>query len=182
MAAGYTKPYVDALFAVAGSVPAVEALLPDLDGFARVLGASADLREVFRNPALDRATKSELLGAVTSKLGTGPLAARLLSVLLVNRRLTHLGEVIAAVRERLDRDRRVVEANVRSARPLADDEADGIRRALEGETRRTVRLVSETEPSLLGGFVVRIGSEVYDASLDTRLRRVRAALHEGTHA
>ncbi|HUM02174.1 MAG TPA: ATP synthase F1 subunit delta [Thermoanaerobaculia bacterium] len=182
MAAGFTKPYVDALFAVAGTIPAVEALLPDLDGFAHVLSASADLREVFRNPALDRSAKSELLGAVTEKLGTGPLAARLLSVLLLNRRLTHLGEVVAAVRERLDYDQHVVEAKVRSARPLEAAEAGALREALEGRTRRTVRLVAEAEPSLLGGFVVRIGSEVYDASLATRLRRVRAALHEGMHA
>ena len=182
MAAGYTKPYVDALFSVAGSAQAVEALLPDLDAFARVLGASADLREVLRNPALDRATKSQLLGAVTAKLGTGPLAARLLSVLLQNRRLTHLGEVIAAFRERLDRDHHVVEAKVRSARPLEATEAAALREALEGRTRRTVRLLTETEPALLGGFVVRIASEVYDASLSTRLARVRAALHEGMHA
>ena len=182
MAAGFTRPYVDALFAVAGSAAAVEALLPDLDGFARTLGASVEFREAFRNPALDRATKAELLGAVVTKLGTQKLAARLLGVLLANRRLSHLSEVIAAIRERLDREQNVVEAKVRSARPLEDAEAGALRSALEGRTRRTVRLLPEAEPALLGGFVVRIGSEVYDTSLATRLSRVRAALHEGTHA
>jgi F-type H+-transporting ATPase subunit delta len=103
-----------------------------------------------------------------------------LSVLLSNRRIAHVSEVIAAVRERLDRDRNVVEARVQAARPLADAEADEIRRALEGRTRRTVRLRTVTDPALLGGFVVRIGSEVYDASLANRLARVREAIHEGT--
>lgn len=182
MAAGFTRPYVDALLSVAGSTQAVEALLPDLDGFARALGAAPDLREVLRNPAVDRATKSALLGAVATRLATGPLATRLLEVLLANRRLPRLGDVIAAIRERLDREQNVMEARVRSARPLGDEEAETLRRALEERTRRTVRLVSQVEPSLLGGFVVRIGSEVYDASLDTRLRRVQAAFHEGTHA
>ena len=180
MAAGFTKPYVDALLAVAGSAEAASALLPDLDAFARTFGASAELREVLRNPAVERVRKADLLGAVTAKLTTSPLAARLLTVLLLNRRLARVGEVIAAVRERLDRDRNVVEARVQAARPLADAEADGIRTALEGRTRRTVRLRTETAPALLGGFVVQIGSEVYDASLATRLARVRAALHEET--
>ncbi len=180
MAAGFPKPYVDALFAVAGSAEAAGALLPDLDRFAEALGASAELRELLRNPAVERARKEALLGAVAEKLGTGPHAARLLSVLLVNRRLAHLSEVIAAVRERLDRDRNVVEARVQSARPLAEAEAGEIRKALEERTRRTVRLGTETVPALLGGFVVRIGSEVYDASLATRLARVRAALHQET--
>ncbi len=180
MAAAFTNPYVDALLAVAGSVEAAGALLPDLDAFARTLGSSPELRELLRNPAVERVRKADLLGAVTAKLGTAPLAARFLSVLLVNRRLPRLGEVIAAIRERLDRSRNVVEAHLRAARPLADAEAEEIRSALEGRTRRTVRLRTETEPALLGGFVVRIGSEVYDASLASRLARVRAALHEET--
>lgn len=180
MAAGFTKPYVDALLAVAGSAEAASALLPDLDAFARTLGASPELREVLRNPSVERARRAELLGAITAKAATAPLAARFLSVLLANRRIAHVSEVIAAVRERLDRDRNVVEARVQAARPLADAEADEIRKALEGRTRRTVRLRTETDPALLGGFVVRIGSEVYDASLATRLARVRAAIHEGT--
>ena len=180
MAAGFTRPYVDALLSVAGSPAAVEALLPDLDAVARGLGASADLRELLRNPALDRKAKTDLLHAMTAKLGTGPLAARLLTVLLANRRLTRLADLIAAIRERLDRDQNVVEATVRSARPLGDAETAGLRTALEGRTRRTVRLLPQVEPGLLGGFVVRIGSEVYDASLAARLSRVRAALHGGT--
>jgi len=182
VAAGFTRPYVDALLSVAGSAAAVAALLPDLDTFARALGTAVDLREVLRNPAVDRATKAQLLATVLAKLGTGPLAARLLGVLLANRRLTHLSEVISAVRERLDREENVVEARVRSARPLENGEAETLRKALEGRTRRTVRLRPETEAGLLGGFVVRIGSEVYDVSLATRLQRVRTALHEGTQA
>ncbi len=180
MAAAFTKPYIDALLAVAGSAEAAGALLADLDALDRTLGSSPELRELFRNPAVERSRKAGLLGAVTAKLGTAPLAARLCSVLLVNRRLPHLGEVIAALRERLDRDRNVVEAHVRAARPLADAEAEEIQKSLEGRTRRTVRLRTETEPALLGGFVIRIGSEVYDASLATRLSRVRASLHEET--
>lgn len=180
MAASFTRPYVDALLAVAGSPGAAGALLSDLDAFARALETSPELREVFRNPSVERARKAELLGAITAKGAMAPLAVRFLSVLLANRRIAHLSEVIAAVRERLDRDRNVVEARVQAARPLADAEADEIRKALEGRTRRTVRLRTETDPGLLGGFVVRIGSEVYDASLSTRLARVRAAIHEGT--
>jgi F-type H+-transporting ATPase subunit delta len=180
--AGFTRPYVDALLAVAGSPAAVAALLPDLEAFSRALGAAADLREVLRNPAVDRAAKVALLDAVAARLGTAPLAARLLRVLLANRRLPHLAEVVAAIRARLDREENVVEAQVRSARPLESGDAEALRKALEGRTRRTVRLVSEADPVLLGGFVVKVGSEVYDASLSTRLQRARAAIREGTHA
>ena len=177
MAARFVKPYVDALFAVAKTAAGVEALLPELERFGSILGASADLREVLQHPALERRKKDELLDALVKKAGLGTLATRLLHVLSANRRLTHLSEVVAAVRDRLDREGNVVEARLRTAVALAEPEADALRTALEARTKKQIRLLATTEPALLGGFVVRVGSEVYDASLATRLARVRAALH-----
>ena len=48
--------------------------------------------------------------------------------------------------------------------------------ALEARTGTRVRLRTELDPSLLSGFVVRLGSEVFDASLARRLARARKAL------
>jgi len=172
----FVKPYVDALFAVGGSA-GVEALVPELDAFARMLGASAELREVLQHPGLDRKKKDELVDALAKKAELGALATRFVHVLSGNRRLIHLPDVLAAVRARLDRQGNVVEARLRTAATLAAPETEALVRTLEARTKKKVRLLSTTEPALLGGFVVRIGSEVYDASLATRLARVRAALH-----
>jgi F-type H+-transporting ATPase subunit delta len=83
------------------------------------------------------------------------------------------------VQGRLDRSRNVVEATLVTSAPLAQPEAERLRTALEGRTGRTVRLTRAVDPALLGGFVVRVGSEVYDASLAHRLRKTRQALHGG---
>ena len=55
--AAFTRPYVDALFEVAGSPDAVEALLPSLDSIARALEASEELRAFATNPAIGRKDK-----------------------------------------------------------------------------------------------------------------------------
>ena len=84
---------------------------------------------------------------------------------------------LAAVRERLDRERRTLEARVTSARPLDDAVFEALRRMVEGRTGSTVRVVPSVDPSLLGGFVVSVGSARLDASLARRLEKARAALH-----
>jgi F-type H+-transporting ATPase subunit delta len=172
----FVKPYVEALFAVGGTA-GVEALVPELDAFARLLGTSAELGRVLQHPALSRQQRDDLVGALAEKAGLGTLSTRLVHVLAGNRRLIHLADLLAAVRARLDRESNVVEARLRSAATLAEPETEALVRALEARTKKKVRLVSTTEPALLGGFVVRLGSEVYDASLATRLARVRAAIH-----
>lgn len=180
--AAFTRPYVDALFEVAGSADAVEALLPSLDTFARALEASGELRTVLANPALGRRERRALVDSVAAAAKAPELAARLLSALLDRGRLPRLPTVLAAVRQRLDLERGVLEATVRSAAPLGTDAEKAIREALEARTGTRVRLRTELDPSLLSGFVVRLGSEVFDASLSRRLARARKALEGASGA
>ena len=177
MAARFTRPYVDALFEVAGSAESVEALLPTLDGFASALRASQELRAVLSNPGVERDKKNALVSAVAGRVGMNGLGTRLLTTLLHNNRLFKLEEVASAARERLDKERRVVEARVTSAAPLRNGDTARIKEALAAKTKRSVRLVEDVDPALLGGFVVKVGSEVYDASLKQRLERARRAFH-----
>lgn len=179
MAARFTKPYVDALLSVVDARTA-EGMLPPLARFGATLDASAELQGFFRNPAVPRDRKEAALAALAARAGVDETSRRLMRVLLLNGRLLRLGEVVRAVRERVDRERKVVEASLVTAAPLADAEAERIRTALEGRTGRSVRLARAVDPALLGGFVVRVGSEVYDASLAQRLRKTRQALHQGS--
>lgn len=177
MAERFTRPYVDAFFAVAGSAAAVDAQLPPLDTVAAALGSSPELARILANPGLEKSRRKALLDAVAQKAGVAALGGRLLDVLLQNRRVHRLPAFLAAVRERLDRERRVLEARVTSARPLDDAVFDALRRMVESRTGSSVRIVPSVDPSLLGGFVVSAGSARLDASLARRLEKARAALH-----
>ena len=50
---------------------------------------------------------------------------------------------------------------------------EGYRQSLERLTGKSVRIRMRVDPSILGGVVTRIGSEVYDGSLRGRLQRLR---------
>lgn len=177
MRARFTKPYVDALFSVAGSVEAVEAVLPRIETFARTLKSSEELRSVLKNPGIERPRKDAILTAITNREGIDGLANRFLVTLLHNGRLAGLEELIGAIRDRIDREKNVVEALVSAAVPLDAPAAERIQKVLEERTKKSVRVKQLVDPALLGGFVVQIGSEVYDASLARRLSRAREALH-----
>lgn len=177
MAERFTKPYVDALFAVAGSPDAAEKLVPALEDFARTLEHSGELRSLFLNPRIDRARRLAVLDAIAAKEGTPELAVRLLHSLLANRRIARVAAVVSAVKERLDRERRVREAVLTTAAPIEDGLAKAIRTALEKRTGQGIRLVWKLDRALLGGFVLKVESEIYDASLAHRLERARHALH-----
>ena len=72
----------------------------------------------------------------------------------------------------------IVEATVKSAQPLAHDEADRLRQRLEAQSGKKVRLRMIVEPTLLGGLIVRMGDVVYDRSVSHQLKTMRAQLLE----
>ncbi len=174
MSAKVTRPYVDAFFAVAKD-PATE--LAALEAFQKAYDASPDLGKVLSNPGLERGKREEILEAVASRVGVPEIAGRLLVILLHNGRLHVLHEILAAFRTRLDKDTQAVEARIVTAKPADAAVLEALRALVADRTKKSVRLVSKVDPSLLGGFVVSVGSARLDASLERRLEKARAALH-----
>jgi F-type H+-transporting ATPase subunit delta len=174
MSAKFTRPYVDAFFAVAKE-PAAE--LAALEAFRNAYDRAPDLEKVLSNPGLERGRREALLASVAARIGLPELAARLLTILLHNGRLPALGELIAAIRAHLDRDTRAVEARIVTARPADAAVLEALRALVAARTKKTVRLVTAVDPALLGGFVVSVGSARLDASVARRLEKARATLH-----
>ena len=70
----------------------------------------------------------------------------------------------------------LTKAHVRSASPLSDAQRERLQRALERKSGGRVDLEIELDASLLGGAIAQVGDLVYDGSLRTQLRQLRATL------
>jgi F-type H+-transporting ATPase subunit delta len=70
----------------------------------------------------------------------------------------------------------VVEARVSTAQPLSDAQSRALQASLSARTGKSIRLVAAQDPALLGGVKVQVGSTVFDASLQGRLRLLKLQL------
>jgi F-type H+-transporting ATPase subunit delta len=133
-----------------------------------------DLRELLRNPQLDKRAKAAAVDAV---LGEGdPLVRNLLRLLIDKGRGAEVEEV-AAEFERLaalEEGRLTVELT--TAFELSDDEAHSIVEQIERASGRTVEATRAVDPALIGGIVLQAGSRRVDASVRGRLERLRRQL------
>jgi F-type H+-transporting ATPase subunit delta len=96
---------------------------------------------------------------------------RLLGLVLANRRIAALSEILSAIRAAWDRSTGVVEARVTVAAPLAEGEEGRIEKALSRQTGRRVRMKVDVDRNILAGFVARVGSEIFDASAARAIER-----------
>ena len=111
-----------------------------------------------------------------------PTSLKFLRVLNRHGRLELLGPVVEAARATWDRRRNRKPVTVRSAVPLTEEQINAIRDRLAHSLKGTPVISVVVDPSLLGGIVVQVGDDVYDASVRNRLEQLRQRLIEGkTH-
>lgn len=165
-----------ALYELAAADKRLDVIETDLQQVRRLMADSEDLRRLLRSPVMAREDQGRAVAAVADRAGLDDLTRRFLGVLARNRRLAALPTVIDTFLVRLAAARGETTAEVRSARPLTDTQADDLRAALKKTLGGDVVLAQRVEPALLGGLVVKVGSRMVDSSLRTKLQQLRLAM------
>lgn len=168
-----SRPYAEAFVNVVDRDGQAEAALDELDAIMTdVVDAYPDFAEILRSPSLPAHEKDRILTA-TFEGRALPVVTRFLRVLNQHGRLELLPAVARQARELLDRRRNRRKVMVRSAVPLDDAQRGALHDRLARLAGAEPVAVYEVDPSLIGGLVVQVGDDVYDASVRTRLDQLR---------
>lgn len=144
----------------------------ELASWEKMIVSNPALLEAFTNPTVPYEQKSKVLNELIARTKVRPTTANFLRILLKNQRLAQLDEVNAKLDHVLDERSGVVSAQVTSARPVADSIKVTLEEKLGVITGKRIRLSFETDETLLGGIVTRIGSTIYDGSVRNQLKRL----------
>jgi F-type H+-transporting ATPase subunit delta len=161
---------------VAQSPETATALRDELTAFEKVRKSSADLQAMYANPGIEFDVKNKITAAIAQRIGMSDLAVRLLDVLIRNRRINDLGDIVAGLATMIREATGTVAADVRSASALSSKEEAALRAMLERKAGAKVDVDITVDPALIGGFVAKIGSEVYDASVSGKIEKFRESL------
>jgi F-type H+-transporting ATPase subunit delta len=136
---------------------------------------------VLASPTLDEARRAEFVRAMSvgiegAEVFETPEGKGLLALLAENDRLTLLPEIAAQFDALKAQAENKVKAKLISAVVVEKSVADQIARGLERKLGRTVELVLEVDPSLIGGAVIRAEDMVIDGSVRARLEQLAQAL------
>lgn len=148
----------------------------ELDSWASMIESNPQLKEVFANPTVAYDQKQKVLDDLISRSGVRETTASFLRVLLRNQRLSQLREVAARFGLILDERGGMVAADVTTARPISEELKNSLHETLAAATGRKVRLNFHTDEEIIGGVVARIGSTIFDGSVQNHLERLSEGL------
>ncbi|WP_028057034.1 F0F1 ATP synthase subunit delta [Sphingomonas phyllosphaerae] len=174
--AGLGGRYASALFDLAVEARAVDRVEQSLTAVRDALSASDDFRTLTSSPAIARGAAVKAVLATADVLGLDATTRSFLGVLAENRRLGALPQIIRAYRALAARHRGETTAEVTSAHPLSAEQVDELKQQLRRRVGREVSVDLSVDPQILGGLVVRIGSQMIDSSIRTRLNALASAM------
>lgn len=161
--------YATALFDLAREAGTIETVEQSLATLKAALAESDDFRMLTTSPLLSRADAGRGVAAAAKAMKLDPLTANFLGVLAGNRRLAQLGNVIRAFASLAADHRGETTAQVTSAHPLSASQVSELKAQLKARVGREVSVDLSVDPAILGGLVVKVGSQMIDSSIRTRL-------------
>ena len=168
--------YASALYELAEESGVIDAVVGDLANLQTMINASADFVRFLKSPILSRSDQSKGIAAIAGRAGLAPITVSFLGLVAANRRLSVLPSMTISFRAILADRRGETTAHVTSAIPLSESQTVSLADTLKKAIGRNIDVAAKVDPSILGGLIVKVGSQMVDSSLKSKLQRLKLAM------
>lgn len=164
--------YAKALLSQAEEKSQVKAVLVDMERIVETLSVSTDLRAILRSPVVKTDDKQKVMGEVFA--GATQETKDLMGLLASNKRVSLLGQVAESFLDLYRKTQGIEMARVITAAPLTQDlEAQIMQKAKDMTGGSNIELSAEVDPSIMGGFILRVGDMQYNASIANQFQKIK---------
>jgi ATP synthase F1 delta subunit len=166
--------YAAALFEVGKEKGKLDALRDQLGQFAEALDRDRDLQVFFFSPYFSSQEKAD--GAKRAIVGADPEFINFLELLIEKGRMPEIFRVRREFEELWKHENRRIDVTVTSAVELDPGVVSKIGEEIQRQTGQEVELASRVDEEILGGVVLQVGNMVLDASIRSRLEKLRKSV------
>lgn len=168
--------YAGALIEAAEEAKKLPQVEKDIADLRAMLKDSDDLSAVIRSPVINKEKMLAALMAIADKAKFNEITKNFLGTLVHNRRLPALQAVVEAFAGMLSARRGEIAVDVTVAQDLSAKQKKELEAALSKAIGKDVAVNAKVEPSILGGLIVTIGSQMIDDSVARKLARLKSAM------
>jgi len=162
----------------AGGNEKVTEIADEIEQICDLISSNQELEKFFSSPIIDRTKRNESLSAIFSNRVTD-LTLRFLLVLNNKGRLNHLQQIAIAYDQLVQDAMGRVEVDVFTPSPIDADSINTIKAKVQKMLGKEPVLHPYVDPKMLGGVKLRIGDQLIDGSVQTKLRRLSESIQSG---
>ena len=169
--------YAKALMLVGADNQCLDNLKADMELLSVTIRENPTFRHVLENPVIKHIQKRKVMIELLEKW-VHPMTLNFISTLIHNRRDFMLDNIARNFIDLYEKHKGIKRAHVVSATEMGDQSKQQMKQQLSQLFQADFQMTAETNPDLIGGFILRIGDQQYDASLSSGLKRMKKKLIE----
>lgn len=151
-------------------------VVQEFKGFAQLMEKNRQLKLLFAGQIFNEGEKEKAFNALAPLLVFNSNTEKFLKLIIIQGHLFAMKEIIAASIDAYNERQKKATAVVVSSVALDENYTDRLKNALKQMTDREITVENQIDESLLGGFIVKVGSTIFDSSVRGQLRLLRAEL------
>jgi F-type H+-transporting ATPase subunit delta len=170
-----TVRYAKALFALAKEKNQFDRFKTDMELVLSVVQSSPDFILLLESPVVKTSQKAKSIRTIFQDKISG-ISLRFLEMIVENKREIHIPGICRNFLEFIRSEQGIRTAVVTSSGPLNKETVEQLKSLLENSYKARVEMKEKVNENLLGGFILRVDDQQYDASIATQLRKVKETL------
>ncbi|WP_108482991.1 F0F1 ATP synthase subunit delta [Oceaniglobus ichthyenteri] len=178
ISAGIAGRYATAVFALAKEDNALTAIEADVTALDAALSDSDDFRTLISSPLYTREQQEAAIGALADKMGLNATMANTLRLMAGKRRLFVLPQLLSELRGLIAEEKGEITAEVSAASKLTKAQEKSLADTLKNAVGKDVKIKMSVDPALIGGLVVKVGSQMIDTSIRAKLNALQNTMKE----
>lgn len=135
--------------------------------------SNRDLKNFFASPIIDYKKKTQIMNHLFADFSEE--SKTFLALIIKQDRSMAIGEIAGEFVQLYKAKNNIKDATITSAKPLAPSQVDAIlskaKETLPEGT--TLEVVNKVDPSLIGGFVLRLDDKQFDASISSKMNNIK---------
>ena len=175
---GIAARYATAIFEMAKEGKKLKAIGGDLDALEAVFADSTDFRALISSPVYTRAEQGAAVVGLAKKMKLSPIMTNALGLMATKRRLFVLPQLTRSLRDLIADENGEVTADVTAAKALTKVQQDKLAKTLKATVGKDVKIDMAVDESLIGGLIVKVGSQMIDTSIRSKLDNLQNAMKE----
>ena len=169
-----SKRYAKALVEICSESKNLEKVEKDILNLNNLMNSNDEIKEILKSQIISRDNLAKIMEDVLRTLNSNPLTIKFVGTIALNGRLQNIQNIIDEFLKMLSDKRGELVANITTAFPISKDINNSLVTEVKKLTKsEKIELKSNVDKSLIGGFVLRVGSTMIDSSIKTKLNSLK---------
>ena len=173
-----SQRYALALYELSKDRNQTEEFVSNIINFMKIFNSSEELKNFVKNPTYSVESQRIIFEKILTLMNFNKMVKNFFLILIAKKRIFFLDTIIEEFLKLISHKRGEISGSLISSKKIDEKTVLNIEREISENIKRSIKLKSKIDESLIGGIVIQIGSLMIDTSIKNKLQKYKKLMTE----